>query len=569
MQDVAEEGGQEKLWLKKYPKDIPWDGEIPTYPVFEMLDKTSQDYAKNPAFDFLGRRWNWGQIGELVNKMAKGLQSMGVRKGVNVALFMPNCTYYLVSYYAVLKAGGTVVNLNPLYAIDELVHLVEDSESDIAITLDLDVLYGRMHGMLADTCLNRIIVCRFIDLLPFPKDVIYWATRGSDLAKVDDHERCVWFHHLIQNDGNPDKVDINPEEDIAVLQYTGGTTGTPKGAMLTHANVSANVEQAVMWFKGARFGEERMLGVLPFFHVFAMTAVMNMSVRCAFEIIAIPRFDLDETLKTIQKKKPHYFPAIPPIYNAINNYSKTKKYNLTSLRYCISGGSTLPVEVKKVFEANTGCVLVEGYGLSETSPVVTANPLEGENKLGSIGMPLPGTIIELIDPDDKKTRVRQGERGEICIRGPQVMKGYWNNQDETANVLVDGLLYTGDIGTMDSEGYIYVVDRLKDMIITNGYNVFPRNVEESIYLHPSVAECIVAGLEDEMRGEIVKAWVKPKDGRNLTAEDLKDFLQDKLSKMEMPRQIEIRDNPLPKSTIGKLSRKELMKEIAEKSKGEL
>lgn len=547
-------------WLKSYPENIDWHANIPVCPVADILSNTCEHYGKNPAFDFLGRRWNWQEIGTLVNKMAKGLQNAGITKNTRVGLCLPNCPYFLISYYAVLKAGGTVVNFNPLYPERELQHQIEDSETDIMITLDLAAIYNKIEKMLHETRLNKVIACRFIDTLPFPKDVFFWFLKNKDLAKVSQDERIIWFHNLIQNEGKPDPVDIKPDEDIAVLQYTGGTTGIPKGAMLTHANVTANTEQAVLWLKNACPGQEKMLGVLPFFHVFAMTVVMNLSVRMGFEIIALPRFDIDQTLKTIHKKRPHYFPAVPAIYNAINNHKKRSRYDLNSLRFCISGGAPLPIEVKMAFEKNAGCVVVEGYGLSETSPILTVNPVEGENKPGSIGLPLPGTTLTLLDPEDGKTPVKQGERGEVCARGPQIMQGYWNKKEATKEMMRGGWLHTGDIATMDEDGYFYIVDRIKDMIITNGYNVYPRNVEEAIYLHPNVEECIVAGIPDKARGEIVKAWVKPKDGRSLTASDIKDFLKDKLSKIEMPRQIEIRDTELPKTMVGKLSRKDILEQ---------
>ena len=310
-----------------------------------------------------------------------------------------------------------------------------------------------------------------------------------------------------------------------------------------------------------------MMGVLPFFHVFAMTAVMNFSVRSAFEIvIPAPRFELDVTLKAIDKKKPHYFPAVPAIYNGINNHPKLAEFDLKSLRYCISGGAPLPVEVKKSFERNTGCVVVEGYGLTESAPVVCVNPIVGANKAGSIGMPVPGTIVEIVSTEDGVSLVKQGERGELCVRGPQVMKGYWNKPEETDLVLKGGRLHTGDVATMDQEGYVYIVDRIKDLIITNGYNVYPRNVEEAIYLHTGVEECIVAGVPDDERGEAVKAWIKPKAGVTLTEKDMLAFLADKISKIEMPRHMEIRETPLPKTMIGKLSRKDILAE--EKAKRE-
>ena len=302
-----------------------------------------------------------------------------------------------------------------------------------------------------------------------------------------------------------------------------------------------------------------MVGVIPFFHVFAMTAVMNLSVYKALEIVALPRFDLDQTLKLIADKKPTVFPAVPAIFSAINNHKKLKQFDLSSLKYCVSGGAPLPVEVKKNFESKTGSIVVEGYGLSESAPVLCCNPVDGVNKPGSIGLPFPGTVIKIVDPETGKN-TPNGEPGELCAQGPQVMTGYWNRKEETANTLKNAWLHTGDIAKMDAEGYFFIVDRIKDLIITNGYNVYPRNVEEAIYKHPNVEECIVAGLPDKQRGEIVKAWVKCKDGRTLTAEDLKTFLNDRLSPMEIPKRVEFRDEPLPKTMIGKLSRKDILEE---------
>lgn len=548
-------------WCGNYPAGIDWDQEIPVRPVHEMLDDTVRDYGERPGMDFMGKKYSWGDLGRMVDRMALGLQrDMGVKKGTRVGLFLPNCPFYLVSYYAVLKAGGTVVNLNPLYAKKELKHLIEDSGTEIVVTANLAMLYDKIHDVLHETGLRKLVVCRFASALPFPKNILFPLVKRKDIARVQHPGEIVWFDDLLRHDGVPQKVAIDPLDDVAVLQYTGGTTGVPKGAMLTHANVTANVEQATLWFPGVERGQEKMLGVLPFFHVFAMTAVMNMSVRNAFELITIPRFELEATLKLIDGKKPHYFPAVPAIYNAINNHPQRGDFDLKSLRYCVSGGAPLPVEVKKCFEQNTGCVVVEGYGLTESAPVVCANPIVGENKAGSIGLPLPGTIVMIIDPEDKVTPVATGERGELCVRGPQVMKGYLNKPEDSASTVKDGMLYTGDIAIMDEQGYVFIVDRIKDMIITNGYNVYPRNVEEAIYQHPAVEECIVAGIPDAERGEIVKAWIKPKDGQSVSAAELKNFLADKISPMEMPRRIEIRKEALPKTMIGKLSRKDILAE---------
>ncbi len=550
-------------WLKKYPKNVCWEMKIPSKPVYEMLQDTAAKYPENPAFDFLGKKYTWAQIHDLSRCMAKGLQSYGIKKGDHVGLFLPNSPYFIVSYYAVLMTGATVVNLNPLYAKDELSHLIEDAEIDLVITLDLKLLFDKMEKMLHSTRLNRLVICPFTKILPFPKNILFSIVKNAEMSKTPKDNRYTDFADLINNDGSVVIPEIDPMNDLAVLQYTGGTTGVPKGAMLTHHNVYANTVQAKAWFYQIKEGEDKMLGVLPFFHVFAMTAVMNFSVINALEIVALPRFDLEDTLKVIDKKKVQLFPAVPAIYSAINSSPLRTKYDLSSIKFCLSGGAPLPVEVKRKFEENTDCTVIEGYGLTESSPVACGNPIEGENKPASIGFPFPATIIEIINPEDKTTPMPIGERGELCIRGPQVMKGYWNKPDATADCLRetgegDLRLHTGDIAIMDEEGYIFIVDRLKDMIITNGYNVYPRNVEEAIYKHPNIEECIVAGLPDKQRGEIVKAWIKLKDGRELTGDDLKEFLKDKISPMEIPRLIEFRDEALPKTMIGKLSRKDVL-----------
>ncbi len=562
--------GKPYLWLDNYPSKIDWNMEIDVQPVFNMLRETAKNYPQNPAFDFLGKKYNWQEIYDLSCKMAKGLQDQGIKKGDRIGLFLPNCPYFIVSYFAVLMSGAVVVHLNPLYATDELSHLIEDSELDLVITLDLDMLYKKMEKMLQATRLKELIICPFTKVLPFPKNMLFPIFKGKEMANIRKQKRIISYDDLIDNNGDIEIPQINPQEDLAILQYTGGTTGLPKAAMLTHQNIYANTRQAQEWFYDIEKGEQKMLGVLPFFHVFAMTAVMNFSVINALEIIALPRFDLAETLKIIHKKKPHLFPAVPAIYSAINASPLCNKYDLSSIKFCLSGGAPLPREVKEKFEIKTGCVVIEGYGLTESSPVACANPIHGENKDSSIGLALPRTIIEIIDAKDKKTHMPIGKRGELCIRGPQVMKGYWNNSEASADVLrvtEDGgmRLHTGDIAIMDEDGCVFIVDRLKDMIITNGYNVYPRNVEEAIYKHPSVEECIVAGLPDTNRGEIVKAWIKIKDGRELTHDDLRAFLKDKISPMEIPKRIEFRDDPLPKTMIGKLSKKAIIAQEKSKS----
>lgn len=562
---------QPYLWTEHYPPSIEWALDLVPKPVFSMLQDTAERFPDRPAFDFLGKKYNWGTIYNQAQRLAKGLQDLGIGKGDNVGVFLPNSPYFLVSYYGILMSGATVVNLNPLYAEGELAHLVEDSEIKTVISLDLKMLHDKMLKMLGETGLERIIVCRFTDILPFPKNMLFPIVKRAEIAQIEINKRIMHFKDVIDNDGAVVIPEIDPENDLAVLQYTGGTTGRPKGAMLTHKNVYANAVQSKLWLPNVKVGEDKMLGVLPFFHVFAMTVVMNFSVLNALEIIALPRFDLKDTLKTIHKKKPQFLPAVPAIYNAINTSPLRDKYDLSSIEACISGGAPLPVEVKRKFEEKTGCVVVEGYGLTESSPVACGNPIEGENKAGAIGLPVPGTIIEIINPEDKVTPMPLGERGELCIRGPQVMKGYWKKPDatnETLRLTEDGdyRLYTGDVAIMDEDGYFFIVDRIKDMIITNGYNVYPRNVEEAIYKHPSVEECIVAGLPDKNRGEIVKVWIKLRQGRELSIEDLKAFLKDKISPMEIPKRYEFREEPLPKTMIGKLSRKDVIAQEADDKK---
>lgn len=544
-------------WQSTYPSHIRWDATVISAPLYRMMDYAAHFYPNNPAFNFMGKVWTWGEIGALTTRMAKGLHSLGVEKGSRVGLFLPNTPYFLIAYYAIAKTGGTIVNYNPLYAEREIAAQIEDSGTDLMITLDLKVVYDKIEKMLHSTRLNQLIVCPFEDLLPFPKNKLFKLLKRHDIARIRNDDRHIFFSHVIDNDGEFAPPPCDPDNDIALLQYTGGTTGIPKGAMLTHTNITSNVDQIIKWFPDLRAGQDKMLGVIPFFHVFAMTAVMNLSVKLGLEIIALPKFDLAETLKLIDREKPTIFPAVPAIYNAINNAANLEKYNLKSLRYCVSGGAPLPVEVKKTFEDLTGCIVVEGYGLTETSPVVCVNPTMGENKAGSIGMPLPGTIVELLDPQTHKN-VHQGERGEVCVRGPQVMKGYWNRPDETAKTMMNGRLHTGDIAVMDEEGYFFIVDRIKDLILVNGYNVYPRMVEEAIYMHPGVEECIVAGVKDAERGEVPKAWIKLRSGYQVTEQDLKMFLKDKISPIEVPRHFEFRAESLPKTMIGKLSKKDVL-----------
>lgn len=553
-------------WLRTYPEGIDWDGVIPQGPLFKALDGAVTSYPRSPAMDFLGKSYSYEDVDHLVRRAAKGLQGLGVEKGTRVGLFLPNCPYSVIMYYAILRVGGVVVNYSPLYVERELAHQVEDSGTRFMFTLDLEVLYPKMAAVLTHTPLEKIIVGRMADILPFPKNLLYPLVKRKDVASVPRDESHVRFADLANNDGDYAPVDVR-SDDIAVLQYTGGTTGVPKGAMLTHSNLYANAHQCLKWFPDVVTGGERMLVVLPLFHVFAMTTAMNMAVLMAAEMVLLPRFEVQQVLETISKKGPTLFPGVPTMYTAINGRNDLDKHDLSSIKYCISGGAALPVEVKKTFEQLTGCTLVEGYGLTETSPVATCNPLVGVNKAGSIGLPVPQTVIEIRALEEPAAKMPVREKGEICIKGPQVMPGYWQNHEATDAILKDGFLHSGDVGYMDEDGYTFIVDRMKDMILSGGFNVYPRNIEEAVYEHPAVSEVVCIGIPDEYRGECPKVFYTVKTGLDVGPDELKVFLKDRLSKVEMPREIEQRET-LPKTLVGKLSKKELIEEERKKRSGQ-
>jgi long-chain acyl-CoA synthetase len=549
-------------WLNRYPKHVDWHQEFARVPVYHLLDASVARYPNRPCTSFFGKALTYGEIGQLVQRTAAGLQALGVRKGTKVGLFMPNCPTFIIYYFAILKAGGTVVNYNPLYSVEELTFQVRDSETELMVTLDLKVLFHKIEALVRADALKRVIVASFAALLPGPKSVLFKLFKGKELTHPEKSavsRNVVYDADVLAGAGGFLQPPIDPANDIAVLQYTGGTTGTPKGAMLSHANVSVNVAQSAAWASDLGEGQERVLAVLPFFHVFAMTAVMNFGLRQGAEIVIMPRFVLNDAMKLIDRTKPTVMPGVPTMFVAMLGHPKLASFDLSSLKYCVSGGAALPLEVKQRFEAITGCKVVEGYGLSEASPVVTCNPPEGPVKSGSIGQPLPGTIVSLRDLADPATEVPLGEKGEICVKGPQVMKGYWKWPAETASQLVGDFLRTGDVATMDEEGFIYIVDRIKDLIISSGYNVYPRRIEDALYEHPAVEEATVVGIKDDYRGEAPKAFIKLKSGAAATADDIRKHLEGKLSKIEMPAEIEFRDS-LPKTMIGKLSKKELRAE---------
>ncbi len=555
-------------WLKRYPRGVDWNMPLHVAPLYTLLDDTVARHGSLRCTNFLGKTLSYAEIGRLVDEAAAGLQRIGVKKGTKVGLFLPNTPTFIIYFFAVLKAGGTVVNYNPLYTVSELSGQVKDSDTELMVTLDLKVLFDKVEALLKSGALPRAVVCPFPALLPPAKAALFKLFKSKDLARPlvsPVRDRIVLEGDVLAGGGKPSRVAIDPLSDVAVLQYTGGTTGTPKGAMLSHANIYVNVQQVTSWQPELADGEERVLGILPFFHVFALTVVMNFAIAKGAEIIIMPRFALDEALRLIDKTRPTVMPGVPTLFNALLNHSKIKSHNLSSLKYCLSGGAALPVEVKQQFEAITGCKVLEGYGLSETSPVAAVNPIEGPVKPGSIGLPLPGTTISLRDLADPTKEVPAGEKGEICIKGPQVMLGYYKRPQETAEQTVGEFLRTGDVARMDAEGFFFIEDRIKDLIISNGFNVYPRRVEEAIYEHPAVAEVTVIGVPDPKRGEAPKAFVKLKPGVKVSAKDILEHLKPKISKIEMPAVIEFRDE-LPKTMIGKLSKKELKAEEASRAK---
>ena len=535
---------------------------ITPQPLPAVLDTAAVTFAARPALRFMGKTTSYSALAEVVCRVAAGLQKHGVKKGTKVGLFLPNTPTFVIYYYAILKAGGTVVNFNPLYTLEELTFQVKDSETEIMVTHDLQALFPKLEALATRGILSRIVVVPFGQDLPPVKQVLFKLFKSKDRANIAAsgiRDRIIDGAALAHEASPLQPVTIDPLEDIAVLQYTGGTTGTPKGAMLTHANLYANTIQIDSWASNLQPGKEIVLGALPLFHVFAMTAVMNLGIAKGAKIVLMPRFQLLEALKLIDREKPTMMPAVPTIFMAMINSPKAKDYDLSSLKFCISGGAPLPLEVKLKFEALAGCKVVEGYGLSETSPVLTCNPLEGRVSPGSIGPPLPQTIISLRAIDDPSREVPQGERGELCAAGPQVMKGYWKRPTETASQFIGGFLRTGDVALMDEFGFFQIVDRIKDLIICSGYNVYPRRIEEAIYEHPAVDEVTVIGIKDAYRGEAPKAFIKLKPGMTATAQDILRHLEPKISKIEMPAAVEFRDT-LPKTMIGKLSKKELAAE---------
>ncbi len=560
-----------KPWLAFYDKGVRPNLEYPPVPMHYFLEQTVTKYPDSIATIFgngskLDAKMTYRQLNDEVNRLANALAQMGVKKGDRVALYLPNCPQYVISYYATLKLGAIVAPNNPLYVARELEFQVNDAGAETIICLSR--FYPNVQKIRANTKLRNVIVTNIKEYFsPLLRLLFTVAKEKKEGHHVTLDPGDYWFKDVLAR-GTPVKpnVEVRPE-DTAVLLYTGGTTGVPKAAEITHRNIVANTLQCYEWLPGVEMGKEVTLTALPLYHSYAMTTCMNFAVYVGGAMVLIPNpRELVSVLKAIDLHKPTLFPGVPTLYNAINNFPDLSKYNLKSIKVCISGAAGLPVEVQKKFQDLTGARLVEGYGLSEASPVVTANPVYGNNRIGTIGIPWPDTDVKIMDLETGTKEMPIGEPGELVARGPQVMKGYWKRPDETAKALRDGWLYTGDIAKMDADGYIQIVDRKKDMIIVSGFNVYPRDVEEVLYQHPKVLEAVVAGIPDPKSGERVKAYIVLKPGQTATAEEIMAYCRENLTGYKRPSEIEFRDS-LPKTAVGKILRRQLVEEEKKKAGG--
>ncbi len=546
----------DKPWLTSYEEGVPAaiDYENVCLPAF--LDRSAQEFPETMALLFQGYRVNYRQLKEMVDRCAAGLHALGIRQGDSVAILLPNVIPCVVAYYAILKIGARAVMNNPLYSDRELEHQFNDSGAKLLITLDL--LVKRMVALRSKTRIETIIYTSIGDYLPFPKNLLFplvGKKKGlaADVAPAADLYQ--WKAVLAQHPPQPPAVALD-FDDIAMLQYTGGTTGVSKGVMLTHGNLSRQVQHVRAWFPKFRRGEEVMLGALPFFHVFGLSVTMNFAIYMGWGDILVPKPQPEPLLETIGKFRPTFAPLVPTMYIGMLGHPKINQTDLTCIKGCFSGSAPLPIEVIRDFEAKTGAVIVEGFGMTESSPVTHINPFDGQRKVGSIGIPIPDTEARIVDLNKPTREMPVGETGELVVRGPQVMQGYWQREDATADTIIDGWLHTGDIAMMDEEGYFFIVDRKKDMIICGGYNVYPRDIEEVLFEHPQVAEATAIGVPHPKRGEQVKVFVVLKAGETATPEEILEFCKGKLATYKLPTEVEFRDE-LPKTNVGKVLKKDL------------
>jgi len=556
----------EKIWLDHYEPEVPHSIDYPSLSIYQLFQESVQTYNTKPAVYFMGRELSYSELASQVESFACALNELGIKKGSRIAVHLPNCTQFVIAYFAALSLGAIVVPCNPMYVAREIEYQIKDSGVETIITLTR--FYKLIKDVQPKTNLTKIIVSNIKDYFPGYLKLLYTVVKEKKEGdKVEIAAEDYNFTALIKKhwDKKPPEVEVAPA-DRAVFLYTGGTTGVSKGAILQHQNLVANCFQVESWCTDHLYGKEIILGILPFFHSYGLTTVLNAGIIFGAKLVLLPRFELKTVLKTIDRQKPTLFPGVPTIYLAINNAPALHKYDLRSIRICISGAAPLPVEVQEEFEKNTGGKLVEGYGLSETSPVTHANPVYGKRKPGSIGLPLPDTEYKIVDVEKGEKELAIGEIGELCIRGPQVMEGYLNMPDETKQSIRNGWLYTGDIARADEEGYVYIVDRKKDLIIAGGYNIYPRDIEEVLYTHSKILEAAVAGIRDRYRGETLKAYIVLKEGESMTKEEVIEHCRANLAPYKVPKIIEFRTE-LPKTMIGKVLRRMLREEEEKKVQG--
>jgi long-chain acyl-CoA synthetase len=561
-----------KPWLDLYPPEIPKTLDYEKIPLQEFLTRAGTKHPDKTAIHFLGKDISYKEFYDSALKFANYLRSIGIEKGDRVAIMLPNCPQNAIAYFGILYCGAVIVQTNPLYTERELKYQMIDSGAKAIIALD--ILYPRVSSIVQETSLEHVIVTGIKDYLPFPKNLIYPFIQKREYGLVVKVEHR-GINHLYTEimkiaKADPIRTTFNFNEDVALLQYTGGTTGPPKGVMLTHKNLISNTTMCQAWLYKSEEGEETVLGILPFFHVYGMTTVLILTVMLSNKMVLLPKFDVDSALKTIDKQKPTIFPGAPTIYIGLLNHPDISKYDLSSIKACLSGSAALPVDVQAKFEKVTGGKLVEGYGLTETSPVSHANFIwarQDDRVKGSVGVPWPDTDSCILGPESNEP-LAPGEIGEIAVKGPQVMRGYWNKPEDTERTFRDGWFLTGDLGYMDKEGYFYIVDRKKDMIIAGGFNIYPREIEEILYEHEAILECVVAGIPDPYRGETVKAYIVLKEGASITEEDLDKYCRAELAAFKVPRAYEFRKE-LPKTAVGKILRRTLIEEEKNKTSEEL
>ena len=555
-----------KPWLKSYEKGVPERISYEEICMPDILDRTAKQFPDKPALIFQGYTMTYRQLKEMVDRFATCLADFGVRQGDAVAILLPNLIPCVVAYFAILRLGAITVMNNPLYSDRELEHQFNDSVSKVLVTLDL--LGNRMIDLRPKTKIKQIVYTSIGDYLPFPKSMLFPLVGkkkklAADVKPAPDVYK--WKDCVAKYGPNPPRPKIG-FEDVAMYQYTGGTTGVSKGVMLTHANLSKQCQQIEAWFPKFQKGEVTMLGALPFFHVFGLSTAMNLSVYMAWEDVLVPRPQPEPLLEAIGKFKPTFAPLVPTMYIGMLNHPDIKKTDMSSIKGAFSGSAPLPVEVIHEFERVTGAVIVEGFGMTETTPVTHINPFAGgARKVGSVGVPISDTEARIVDLETGLNDMPLGKPGELIVKGPQIMKGYLNKPDETAYTLRNGWCFTGDIATMDEDGYFYIVDRKKDMIISGGFNIYPRDIDEVFYEHPKVQEACSIGIPDPKRGENVKVFVVLREGETATQEELIEYAKTKLATYKLPSEIEFRKD-LPKSTVGKVLRKELKAEEMEKRK---